>query len=251
MSTVNPEEIKNFESQSQHWWDETGPFKPLHQINPHRIQFIKSEICDHFSKDPSTPSPLQSLSILDVGCGGGLVCEPLKRLGGDITGIDAGEQNISVASAHAKDMGLDIHYSHQTAEDLVESGQQFDVVLALEIVEHVQDVPLFLASLERLVKPGGLLIMSTLNRTLKSFALGIVAAEYVLRWVPKGTHQWKQFVEPAELTFHLEDLGFEPKSIKGLTYNPLKKGWSLSRDTDVNYFLSAQKSQNKSTNAKE
>lgn len=242
MSTIDEADVQNFERQAHQWWDETGPFKPLHQINPHRIAFIKDEICRHFNlKTHENVKPLEPISILDIGCGGGLVCEPLSRLGATIKGIDAGKANIQVAQDHADQQNLKIHYEHTTAEDLATSDQKFDVVIALEIVEHVSDMALFLKSCTDLIKPGGLLIMSTLNRTVKSFLFGIVAAEYVLRWVPRGTHNWQQFVEPAELAFHLEDFGTQLKSLKGLEYNPLKRSWYLSDNTDVNYFLSAEK----------
>lgn len=241
-STIDPQDVSNFESQAHLWWDEVGPFKPLHKINPHRISFIKSEIMSHFLLDEDKLSkPLSSLKILDIGCGGGLVCEPLCRLGGTVTGIDAGAENIRVASAHAEQHDLTISYIHTTAEDHLKSNKIYDVVIALEIIEHVSDVPLFLKSCVELLKPGGVLIMSTLNRTVKSYLLGIVAAEYILRWVPQGTHNWRQFIEPAELVFHLEDLGVKTKSLKGIEFNPFTRKWFLSDGIDVNYLLSATK----------
>ncbi len=242
MSTVNPEEINNFTSQAHQWWNETGPFKPLHKINPVRLSFLRSEIMAHFSRESVDTQPLKGLKILDVGCGGGLLCEPLARLGAEVTGLDAGQENIDVATKHAKDADLEITYRCQTSEDLATTGAQFDVVTALEIVEHVADVDLFVKSCSDLVHPGGQLFMSTLNRTLKSYALGIVAAEYLLRWVPKGTHQWSKFLEPAELSEHLEKNGLHLQSLKGLSLDPFTNTWKLSDDLDVNYLLSAVKS---------
>ena len=242
MNTVDQNDVDNFESQAHLWWDETGPFKPLHQINPHRLAFLRDEICKHYVlPTQNEPQPFSSLSILDVGCGGGLVCEPLSRLGANVTGIDAGQKNIDTAKHHAKTHDLEIDYFCETAEAHAAHSHLYDVVIAFEIVEHVSDVPLFLSSLNHLLKPGGILVMSTLNRTLKSYLLGIIAAEYILRWVPKGTHQWSQFIEPAELVFHLEDLGMSAKSIRGLDFSPFKQTWHLTDSTDVNYFLSAIK----------
>ena len=242
MTTVNPEEINNFTSQAHQWWDEKGPFKPLHKINPVRLSFVRSEIINHFSlENTEDAQPLKGLKILDVGCGGGLLCEPLARLGAQVTGLDAGQENIDIATQHAKESGLEITYVCQTSEDLAATGAQFDIVTALEIVEHVADVDLFMKSCSDLVRPGGQLFMSTLNRTLKSYALGIVAAEYILRWVPKGTHQWRKFLEPAELAEHLEKQGLHLKNLQGLTLDPFSNTWNLSQDLDVNYLLSAVK----------
>ncbi len=242
MSTVNPEEVNHFTAQAAQWWDETGPFKPLHQINPVRLSFLRDEIIKHFTlKNQNTSQPLIGLTILDVGCGGGLLCEPLARLGATVTGVDAGQENINIAVHHAKESGLEMTYQCITAEELAATGVQFDVVTALEIVEHVADVDLFVQSCCALLKPSGQLFMSTLNRTVKSYALGIIAAEYILRWVPKGTHQWSKFLEPAELAEHLEKNGVCLKNLKGMTLNPFSNTWKLTSDLDMNYVLSAVK----------
>lgn len=245
MSTVDPQEINAFTAQASHWWNEQGPFKPLHKINPLRLTFLRDEMLSHFKKSHNktkpTDLPLDGLTILDVGCGGGLLCEPLARLGAIVTGIDAGQENIDAAIEHAQTSGLTIDYRCTTSEDLAATGTQFDCVTALEIVEHVADVPFFVKSCADLVRPKGQLFMSTLNRTLKSYALGIIAAEYILRWVPKGTHQWDKFLEPAELNDYLEENGVALQSLKGLTLDPFTNTWNLSDDLDVNYLLSAFK----------
>lgn len=250
MTTVNPENLKHFTSHAQDWWDPKGPFKPLHALNPERLRFIKTQIDKHFNLCQQVPeqkvsqtAPLENLEIIDVGCGGGLVCEPLARLGAKVTGLDAGLENIDAAQNHSILQDLDITYLNQTAEDFLKMhpNHRFDVVLALEVVEHVENVKDFLESCTKLLKPGGLLILSTLNRTLKGYALGIVAAEYLLRWVPKGTHQWQKFFKPSELALLLEDLNCQTQTIQGLSFNPLNGSWSLSADLDINYFLSATK----------
>jgi len=237
-STVLQNEIDNFAKDSAHWWDEDGPFKPLHKLNPTRILYIKERICAHYGRNSEDASPLKTLNILDVGCGGGLVCEPMTRLGAKMTGLDADAQAIEVAKAHARNADLKITYNNKALEDL---NKKYDVVLALEIIEHVSDVAQFVEECTRLVKPGGLIIFSTLNRTPKSFALGIVVAEHILRWVPKGTHNWRQFVQPAELAKHVRKNGFNVFDVCGLVYNPLKDSFKMcDRDLDVNYFLCAQ-----------
>ncbi len=238
MDTVNLKEIDQFESQADLWWDEGGPFAPLHKINPIRIKFIRNEIINHFQLQDTT-TPFTGLKILDIGCGGGLVTEPLTRLNAKVTGIDAGEKNILVAQEHAQKMNLKINYQHQTVEKLALHKQRFDVVIALEIVEHVANVELFIQSCCRLLNSNGLLIISTLNRTIKSYLLGIVAAERILRWVPKGTHQWQKFLTPHEIFTYLQTNNVAIKSIKGMQYHPFKQQWHLSSDVDVNYILSA------------
>lgn len=234
-STIKPSEIENFTKDAHLWWDETGPFKPLHEINPTRLDFIVREIKGHFQLTGNA-EPLKKLRILDIGCGGGLICEPLARLGGAVTGIDAGAENIAVAQGHSQAQGLKITYEVNSPESY--ESKPFDVVIALEVIEHVDQVETFLSSCLGHLKPGGLLIMSTLNRTPKSFALGIVAAEYILRWVPKGTHTWSQFVKPSELSKSLRGLGCAPVSLQGLVYRPFSRTWSLSSDVDVNYMMS-------------
>lgn len=237
MSTVNDIEIDNFETIADQWWDANGPLKPLHKLNPTRLSYIKKQICAHFSRDYEDFTALKGLSILDVGCGGGLVCEPLARMGGNVTGIDAGEKAINVATNHAAESELDIAYKCETTS--THQGQ-YDVVLALEIIEHVEDVDAFVHELTKLVKKDGLIIFSTLNKTLKSFALGIVAAEYLLRWLPRGTHDWKKFIKPSQIAQNLKEHDFKPIDITGLIYNPLIDQFSLSAtDVDMNYFLSA------------
>lgn len=242
MSTVDPKEIHAFTSQASQWWDEQGPFKPLHKINPVRLTFLRDEMREYFDLSLETKEPLlKGLTILDVGCGGGIICEPLARLGATVTGVDAGQENIDIAIEHAKLSGLDIDYRCTTSEDLAATGVQFDCVVALEIVEHVADVPLFIKSCADLVRPQGQLLMSTLNRTLKSYALGIIAAEYILRMIPKGTHQWDKFLEPAELAAYLEQNGMVIKALKGLTLDPFINTWKLTNDLDINYLLSSVK----------
>jgi 2-polyprenyl-6-hydroxyphenyl methylase / 3-demethylubiquinone-9 3-methyltransferase len=239
--TINYEEIHNFDRMAAEWWDESGPFKPLHQLNPTRIQYIRDVILSHFSLPHHGRMPFTDLSVLDLGCGGGLVCEPLARLGGNVTGVDAGAKTVEVARRHAAQMGLSIDYRVASSSDLVDEGCLFDVVLALEIVEHVADVSLFIQECARLVRPGGCLILSTINRTWKSYAMAILGAEYVLRWVPRGTHQWDKFLTPAELAEHVRHQGLDLKSIQGMEFNPLQWSWSLGSDLDVNYLMYAAK----------
>lgn len=233
VTTLEPQEIEKFTAIAAEWWDESGKFAPLHKINPIRVEYIRDTIFEHYNADS-----LKGLSLVDIGCGGGLVCEPMARLGANVTGVDGGEKNVKTAMAHAQAMQLEIDYRATTAEEIAAKGEQFDVVLALEIVEHVADVELFLKSVAALVKPGGVLIMSTLNRTMKSYALAIVGAEYVLQWLPRGTHEWKKFLTPAELIQPLQREGLTHKESKGMVMNPLKWEWSMSdNDLDVNYYV--------------
>jgi 2-polyprenyl-6-hydroxyphenyl methylase/3-demethylubiquinone-9 3-methyltransferase len=236
--TVDPAEIERFSRIADEWWDPTGKFAPLHRLNPVRIGYIRDRVAAHWQRDALNGEPLKGLSLLDIGCGGGLLSEPMTRLGASVTGVDASARNIATASVHAARQGLAIDYRQGTAEALAESGAQFDVVLALEIVEHVADVDLFLRSCGRLVKPGGLLFLSTLNRTAKAWALAIAGAEYVLGWLPRGTHDWKKFLKPSEVARGLRAGGIEPQEIVGVVYAPLSRKWSLNRnDLDVNYML--------------
>ncbi len=236
-TTLELEEIEKFTAIAAEWWDESGKFAPLHKINPTRVQYIRDVIYQHFDCDS-----LEGKKLIDIGCGGGLVSEPMARLGAKVTGIDGGEKNVKTAMAHAQAMQLKIDYRTTTAEALAEKGEQFDVVLALEIIEHVGDVALFLESVSKLVKPGGILIMSTLNRTMKSYALAIVGAEYVLRWLPRGTHDWKKFLTPAELIQPLQVHGLKHMESKGMVMNPLKWEWQMSdSDLEVNYYASFTK----------
>ena len=239
--TIDPDEIARFSAMAEEWWDPNGKFKPLHRLNPVRMSYIRDQLCAAFDRDPRSLRALEGLKILDIGCGGGLVAEPLCRMGAAVTGIDAAGKNIATASLHAEQVGLKIDYREITAEDLAAEGTIFDAVTALEIVEHVADVPLFLSSCAALVKSDGRLIMSTLNRTAKSFVFAIVGAEYVLRWLPRGTHQWEKFLRPSELTEGLEGTGLSVFDLTGVTYNPLSDDWHLSRDLAVNYMLCAEK----------
>ena len=246
-STVDPEEVARFSAMADRWWDPSGPMKPLHRLNPVRIAFIRDQICRHFQapaaggkRDPHQAACLAGLSILDIGCGAGLACEPLARLGGTVAGIDPADENIAIARHHAETAGLDIDYRATTAESLA-GGETFDVVLALEVVEHVADVALFIESCAALVRPGGLLIASTINRTAKAFALAIVGAEYVLRWLPRGTHSYDKLVTPSELATALRLAGLTRRDETGVVYAPLTDRWQLSRDMDVNYMMVAGK----------
>jgi 2-polyprenyl-6-hydroxyphenyl methylase/3-demethylubiquinone-9 3-methyltransferase len=237
MNTVDAQEIQNFSKDSDQWWDINGPFKPLHRLNPVRLKYFKRQICDHFDRDFKSFKSYQGLSILDIGCGGGLVCEPMARLGGTVTGIDADATAIKTAKVHAAENDLEINYLNQSTSEM--QGQKYDVVLALEIIEHVADVDQFVREVLNLCKSNGLTIFSTLNRTPQSYALGIIAAEYILRWVPQGTHNWKKFVKPSELARMLRQNGATPKNVSGMVFSPLKNKFELApHDTAVNYFMS-------------
>lgn len=239
-STIDEKEINHFAKDSQNWWDEDGAFKPLHRLNPVRMQYIKHSICAHFGLDEDSLKPFGGLSVIDIGCGGGLVCEPLARLGAQICGVDGDAQAIKVASAHAKDQNLEIEY---ICGDAGEIDKKFDVACALEVAEHVSDLGAFIEVCASLLKPDGILIMSTLNRTAKSYALGIIAAEHILRWVPRGTHDWKKFIKPSELARYGRINGLHAYGLNGLIFNPLKNGFELSEtDFDVNYLMSFKKS---------
>jgi len=232
MSSINTQELSNFENMAEHWWDKNGPLKPLHKLNPTRISHIEQQIKSHFQCDE-----LSDLTVLDIGCGGGLVCEALAKKNAKVTGIDAGQTAINIAKKHCETNGLDITYKCETSND---HHNQYDIVLALEIIEHVENPDEFVKSVLSHVKPNGLCIFSTLNRTPKSFALGIVAAEYILRWLPRGTHDWKKFLKPSELAKKIENNAFQICDISGLIYNPFLDHFSISKtDIDVNYFISA------------
>lgn len=238
-STVDQTELDKFTAMADEWWDPTGKFKPLHKFNPIRLGYIREQVCAHFNIDPKQRHPFKNLDLLDIGCGGGLLCEPMTRLGATVTGIDPGTTNISIARTHSEAQGLEIDYQAITAEQLLETDKKYDVVLCMEVVEHVADVALFMESCSKLVKPGGLLFAATLNRTLKSFVLAIVGAEYVLRWLPKGTHQWDKFVTPEELKQAIINGGLEINETQGVTFNPITDQWKQSTDTDVNYMVLA------------
>jgi 2-polyprenyl-6-hydroxyphenyl methylase / 3-demethylubiquinone-9 3-methyltransferase len=234
-------EVARFQALAKAWWDPTGKFRPLHQIGPARLTFVRDEIKRHFGRDGDGLRPLKDLRIIDVGCGGGLMSEPLARLGARVTGIDPGERNIAIAQDHAAGQGLAIYYRATTAEALVAEGELYDAVVCLEVVEHVPDVAAFVATCAALVRPGGILILSTINRTLKAYALAIVGAEYILGWLPRGTHQWERFVTPDELARHVSAAGLAAPRFSGFVYSPLRDEWRLSADTDVNYLASAAK----------
>ena len=240
VSTVDSTEVAKFNAMAEAWWDPHGDFKPLHILNPTRIAFIRDVATRHFEREPGE-APLEGLSLCEIGCGGGLLTEPMRRLGADVTGVDPSARNIGIARRHAEASGLKITYLQCAAEDMVERGESFDIVLAMEVVEHVANVDVFIASCAQLVKPGGLMFLATLNRTAKAFALAIVGAEYVMRWLPRGTHDWRKFVKPSELAHPLRRAGFAIEQLTGVTYNPLADRWSLSRDLDVNYMLAAKK----------
>ncbi len=240
-STIDADEVARFEAMADTWWDPKGPMKVLHRFNPVRLAYIRHEACARFRRDPQGPDALAGLSIADVGCGGGVLSLPLARLGADVTGIDPAPANVAVARLQAERTGTSAAFREGTIEDAVAAGERFDVVLAMEVVEHVSDVDAFVGSCCAAVKPGGLLVMATLNRTLKSFALAIVGAEYVLRWLPRGTHDWKRFLTPDELADAIAAHGLTPDGEAGVIYNPVADRWSLSSDTDVNYMLTALK----------
>ena len=237
-TTIDDAEVARFSAIADEWWNERGKFAPLHRLNPARIGYLRDQILRHFQRNGESATPLQNLSLVDIGCGGGLIAEPMARLGAAVTGIDASATNISVASLHAKAGGLTIDYLATTAEDLAQAGQRFDVVLALEIIEHVSDISLFYDAITHLVKPGGVLILSTLNRTAKSYAMAIVGAEYVMRWLPRGTHQWSKFINPSEMAAAITQRGFVVQDVTGLTFDPLAWKFGLNpKDLDVNYLM--------------
>ncbi len=240
-TTVDQEEVAHFSSIASEWWDPTGKFRPLHKFSPVRISYIKEYACDHFGRDEMSPKALEGLRILDIGCGGGLLAEPMARMGATVVGADASETNIKVARLHAQQSGLNIDYRAQTAEFLVEAGEQFDVVLNMEVVEHVANVPLFMQSCAGLVRPGGIMFTATINRTVKAYALAIVAAERVLRWLPEGTHQYEKLVRPEELETPLNEAGMNIYERCGVSFNPLTDSWSRTTNLDVNYMVVARK----------
>ncbi|WP_188607981.1 bifunctional 2-polyprenyl-6-hydroxyphenol methylase/3-demethylubiquinol 3-O-methyltransferase UbiG [Chelatococcus reniformis] len=233
---ADPAEVARFDRLARDWWDPQGPMKPLHRMNPMRLAFVRDEACARFGRDPRAEAPLDGLTVLDVGCGAGMLAEPLARLGATVKGIDPAPANIAVARGHAAAGGLAIAYTDEAVEDV---GERFDIVTAMEVVEHVPSVPRFVQGCCDAVKPGGLLVMATLNRTMKSFALAIVGAEYVLRWLPRGTHDWNRFVTPAELTRAIDQAGLAVDARTGVAFDPLADRWRLSADMAVNYMLTA------------
>jgi 2-polyprenyl-6-hydroxyphenyl methylase/3-demethylubiquinone-9 3-methyltransferase len=236
-STASPEEVARFAAMAEEWWDPTGKFRPLHKFNPTRLTFIRDSLSNHFGLDKDSLTPLKGLKILDIGCGGGLISEPLARLGAQMTSIDAAEKNISIASLHAEQSGLKIGYRSALPEDLLAEGKQFDVVLNLEVVEHVPDMEEFLRVCSALVRPGGAMVGATVNRTLKALALAKFGAEYIMRWLPPGTHDWNKFVKPSEFVGALRRNGIEVTDLKGMAYTPISDSWVLSKNLDMNYLL--------------
>jgi len=243
--TIDQDEVARFSRLSGQWWDPRGPMAPLHKFNPVRLGYIRDRAAGYFGRDPKRLDSLTGLRILDIGCGGGVLSEPLARLGASVVGADPSDSNIAVAQSHAAQSGLTIDYRCTTAEamaeTLAETNENFDVVLAMEVIEHVTDVGLFVDLAGSLVKPGGLMFAATLNRTMKSFALAIVGAEYILRWLPRGTHQWDKFVTPNELEIAIEQAGLQLTDETGVIYNLLADRWQISKDMDVNYMVAAEK----------
>ncbi|MGE0120386.1 MAG: bifunctional 2-polyprenyl-6-hydroxyphenol methylase/3-demethylubiquinol 3-O-methyltransferase UbiG [Dongiaceae bacterium] len=241
-ASLDPVEAAKFATMADAWWDPRGKFRPLHKFNPTRIAFIRDRVAAHLGRDPLENRPLAGLRLLDIGCGGGLLAEPMARLGAQVTGIDAVERNVQVARLHAERGGLAIDYRAATPEELVPAGRTFDVVLNMEVIEHVADRAAFLAACCDLLAEDGLMFIATINRTAKAFAFAIVGAEYVLRWLPVGTHDWRKFLRPSELAAGLRPHGVGFAEITGVSYNPLADSWSLTRDLDVNYMVVAKKS---------
>ena len=239
-NTIDPAEVAKFQALAETWWDMDGKMAPLHKFNPARLGYIRHRIIDHFGKDTDTLKPLENLSVLDVGCGGGILAEPLARMGGSVTGIDVTKDLINVAKLHAGESGLNITYEHTSAETLADAGQQYDVVLCSEVIEHVPDPQALVSTLSKLVKPNGILFISTINRTYKSYALAIVGAEYILRWLPKGTHEWNKFLRPSEIAHMASNTHMTVNNMSGLCLNILKWQWQENpRDLDVNYIMTA------------
>jgi 2-polyprenyl-6-hydroxyphenyl methylase/3-demethylubiquinone-9 3-methyltransferase len=240
-ATLDPREVDRFQRLSSEWWNPSGKFRPLHQQGRARLTFIRDTLVTHFGLPPKTLKPLRNITILDIGCGGGLVCEPLARLGGRVTGIDPTADSIEIARRHAEAQRLAIDYRAARAEELSVAGETFDAVVCLEVIEHVPDVAAFLKVITKLVRPGGALVLSTLNRTWKSYGLAIVAAEYVLGWLPRGTHNWLRFVTPEELGSHISAVGLAPPQFRGMVYDVIRDEWRLDADTGVNYLAATSR----------
>lgn len=240
-ASVDPDEIGKFAAMAAEWWNPSGKFAPLHKFNPVRLRFIRDTAARHFGRDEKGLAPFDGLRLLDIGCGGGLLSEPMARLGFQVTGADALDKNIHIARVHAAQSGVAVDYLCATAEALAEKGETFDVVLNMEVVEHVADLRLYLESCAALLRPGGIMFVATMNKTLKAFALAKVGAEYVLGWLPRGTHDWSRFVAPKALAAMLEDAGLKPNLTQGISFDPLSWDWRLSPDTDVNYIVVAER----------
>lgn len=237
--SVDPEEIARFEAIADEWWDPNGKFRPLHKLNPVRLQYVRDRLCEHLGREPISPGCLKGLKVIDVGCGGGLLAEPLTRMGATVTGIDATDKTVEIARAHAAQSGLAIDYQTVTVEQMAAAGERFDAVISLEVVEHVTDPSAFVQALCQITRPGGALVLSTINRTPKAFAFGIVGAEYIMRWLPRGTHQWRKFVRPSELSRGLRQGGARVTDLSGMSYDMLTDEWRLGRDLTVNYLAFA------------
>jgi 2-polyprenyl-6-hydroxyphenyl methylase / 3-demethylubiquinone-9 3-methyltransferase len=240
-TTIDHAEVERFSRLAAEWWNPNGKFKPLHKFNPVRLSYIREQVLERFDRDPKAARPFKGLRFLDIGCGGGLLSEPMARLGAEVLGADASATNIEVAKLHANESGLDIDYRATTAEALADAGEKFDVVLNMEVVEHVADVELFIEACGRMLKPGGIMFVATINRTLKALGLAIIGAEYVLRWLPKGTHQYEKLVRPEELEAALGKAGMSVAETTGVFYNPFTDSWNKSQDIDVNYMVLAVK----------
>ena len=239
-NTIDPQEVEKFEAMASEWWDSDGKFKPLHMLNPTRLDYIVDQIAAEFTRDITANLPFNGLKILDIGCGGGLLSEPMARLGANVVGADAAEKNIPVAKVHAKNSGLEIDYRHTSAEEIAKTSEKFDVVLNMEVIEHVADPLSFLTACKQLLKPNGLMLCSTINRNPKSYLMAIIGAEHVMRWLPKGTHDWNKFITPDELFDLLKNAGFTPVDRKGFVFNPLKWSWAISnQDLSVNYVTAS------------
>jgi 2-polyprenyl-6-hydroxyphenyl methylase/3-demethylubiquinone-9 3-methyltransferase len=240
-STIDQAEVDRFSAMAAEWWDPNGKFRPLHKFNPVRLQYIRDLACDQFGRDPLSHQPLAGLRLLDIGCGGGLLSEPMARMGADVVGADASERNIGIATAHAEKSGVKVDYRAVTAETLAEAGETFDIILNMEVVEHVADVEFFLSTCASMVRPGGMMFVATINRTFKAAALAIIGAEYVLKWLPRGTHQYEKLVRPEEIEAPLSASGMMVTEKTGVFFNPIQNQWNLSRDMDVNYMMVARR----------
>lgn len=239
--SIDPAEIAHFAKMAREWWDPHGKFAPLHRLNPVRLAFIRDNALSHFQRQDRTSQPLAGLKLIDIGCGGGLLCEPMCRLGAAVTGIDPAGESLGIARIHAEERGLAIDYRQTAAEELAAAGEKYDIVLAMEVVEHVADVPGFLSTVADLARPGGLVVLATINRTLKALGLAVIGAEYVLGWLPRGTHRYEKLVRPQEIEQALRQSGVEVKEMAGVSYRPLSGEWVKSGDLSVNYMMAAGK----------